>query len=326
MFTDNCIADIYLPELLGFHQVPVADDPQANKQCFVLNSSTGSATTDIVSFSNGICTGSSYSTMSQATKLHSQISRDCPGLFIVTSGYYQLTSNNSNIQASAGDIIVRGTNSQYDYQCLMPADVEIRGVRIDFPDTLLQRWKEEDVFGSQLLQRQRYPIASSGFRQWQTNSPKLLLLAKKLQACDIQSTCGQLEFESLSLAVLQEFFSTATELGTQSVSNTRRNQNQQLSQARDILHAEWHTPPTISQLARRVGMNECYLKSGFKDNFDSTIGRYVRTIRMHQAKTMITNQGYSVQQAAFETGFTNLSHFSRSFKTEFGVLPSVLRQ
>jgi AraC-like DNA-binding protein len=51
---------------------------------------------------------------------------------------------------------------------------------------------------------------------------------------------------------------------------------------------------------------------------------YLLSVRYRAALQMLLD-GTSVTEACFETGFTNLSHFTRQFKTRFGRSPSTAR-
>jgi signal transduction histidine kinase/DNA-binding response OmpR family regulator len=57
---------------------------------------------------------------------------------------------------------------------------------------------------------------------------------------------------------------------------------------------------------------------------DKSIGRYIRSYRLHKAKAMMESQGKNVTEAALDSGFKNLSHFSTIFREEFGYPPSDL--
>lgn len=57
------------------------------------------------------------------------------------------------------------------------------------------------------------------------------------------------------------------------------------------------TPPTISAMARRVGINESYLKNGFRAQVGCTIGEFVRQKRMKKAMELIES-GHSILETA----------------------------
>jgi signal transduction histidine kinase/DNA-binding response OmpR family regulator len=80
----------------------------------------------------------------------------------------------------------------------------------------------------------------------------------------------------------------------------------------------------IKDICSSLNMSRPQLYRKFAALTDKSIGRYIRSYRLHKAKAMIENQGKNVTEAALETGFKNLSHFSASFREEFGYPPSEL--
>jgi AraC-like DNA-binding protein len=81
----------------------------------------------------------------------------------------------------------------------------------------------------------------------------------------------------------------------------------------------------IDQIESELNMSKSQLYRKFAALTDQPIGKYVRTYRLHKAKEMIETTGKNVTQAAQDTGFKNLSHFSSRFKEEFGYPPSELQ-
>lgn len=90
--------------------------------------------------------------------------------------------------------------------------------------------------------------------------------------------------------------------------------------ARDILVEHIQNPPTIEMLAKKAGINQQKLKSGFKAIFDKTINQYLTEERMDLASILLLKD-HSVGDVATEVGYTNHSHFAKKFKEKFGVLP-----
>ena len=48
---------------------------------------------------------------------------------------------------------------------------------------------------------------------------------------------------------------------------------------------------------------------------------FIRNIRLQQAATLLKEKKLTVSEVAYATGYTNLSHFSTSFKEVYGVSP-----
>ncbi len=92
--------------------------------------------------------------------------------------------------------------------------------------------------------------------------------------------------------------------------------------AKNIILKQITSPPTIVELAKKVGVNQTKLKTGFKQVFDTTIKQFIITTRLETARLLLLKEELSIQNIAFEVGYTNKSHFSRIFKKQFGCLPS----
>jgi AraC-like DNA-binding protein len=66
-------------------------------------------------------------------------------------------------------------------------------------------------------------------------------------------------------------------------------------------------------------------KRDFEEIFDESPGRWLQQRRVRHAATLLTTTDLSVTQVAFESGFEDLSHFSRSFKQITGASPTAYR-
>ncbi len=78
----------------------------------------------------------------------------------------------------------------------------------------------------------------------------------------------------------------------------------------------------VQELCREVGMGRSNLYSKFKHLTNRAIFEYFHFLRLHKAKELLLKSDANVSEAAFKTGFKNISHFSRAFTKEFGVNPS----
>ncbi|GAB4304300.1 MAG: AraC family transcriptional regulator [Geminocystis sp.] len=96
---------------------------------------------------------------------------------------------------------------------------------------------------------------------------------------------------------------------------------ERLYYAREILHNNFDNPPSIAQLARQVGLNECTLKQGFRACFNTTVFGYLRRYRMEQAKILLMQGRMNVYEAAQTVGYASQSSFARVFRKTFGISP-----
>jgi AraC-like DNA-binding protein len=102
-----------------------------------------------------------------------------------------------------------------------------------------------------------------------------------------------------------------------------RNQNKTLAieTAAAIYRRELNNPPTIAQLASRVGLNRNELTAGFRDMFGATPHAYASMIRMDEARTLLRDGRLSISEVARRVGYEGYSSFSRAYHAHFGQLP-----
>jgi AraC-like DNA-binding protein len=62
-------------------------------------------------------------------------------------------------------------------------------------------------------------------------------------------------------------------------------------------------------------------KRDFFNHYNSTPGRWILNKRLDHAAGLMLNQTSNITQIAFESGFEDVSHFSRVFKDKFGQSP-----
>jgi AraC family transcriptional regulator len=99
---------------------------------------------------------------------------------------------------------------------------------------------------------------------------------------------------------------------------------EKISKARDILLASIGDPITIKELSRKVAINECYLKKGFKEMFGTTIFDFYQGQRMEHARYLLYEKGLSVTDVSMMLGYSSISHFSTAFKKHTGLKPCEL--
>lgn len=97
-----------------------------------------------------------------------------------------------------------------------------------------------------------------------------------------------------------------------------------ISKAREILLQHIGEPITIKDLSRKVAINECYLKKGFKEMFGTTIFDFYQSQRMEHARYLLYEKGLSVTDVSMLLGYSSISHFSTAFKKHTGLKPCEL--
>ena len=101
-------------------------------------------------------------------------------------------------------------------------------------------------------------------------------------------------------------------------------EREKIEQAREWLLDHIGEPITIKELSRKVAMNECYLKKGFRLMYGTTIFDFYQSQRMEHARYLLYQKELSVTEVSVRLGYSSISHFSTAFKKYTGLNPGYL--
>jgi len=95
-----------------------------------------------------------------------------------------------------------------------------------------------------------------------------------------------------------------------------------IEKSKEILLQDIVSPPTLTELAKLVRLNEFKLKIGFKKVFGMPPYTFLQEYKMEMARKLLEDRSKSVTEVASEIGYRNFSKFSVAFRKKFGKNPS----
>jgi AraC family transcriptional regulator len=98
-----------------------------------------------------------------------------------------------------------------------------------------------------------------------------------------------------------------------------------LSQARKMLEEQFADPQSLDELANAVGIHPVHLSRAFREQYGTTIGEFLRQVRVQHTCEQLAGTDLPLIDIAFEAGFSDQSHFTRTFKRVTGVTPLAYR-
>lgn len=99
-----------------------------------------------------------------------------------------------------------------------------------------------------------------------------------------------------------------------------------LATAVDFLHANFATSIRLADVAAAVSVSPDHLSRVFVSAHGTTIGAYVRRLRVDAAATWLATTDDSIAAIAYRVGFADQSHLTRVFKRLRGITPNLFRQ
>ncbi len=77
----------------------------------------------------------------------------------------------------------------------------------------------------------------------------------------------------------------------------------------------------VETLASGTGMSRVHMHRKLKEITGQSARDFIRSIRLKQAADLLSNQKLTISEVAYSLGFSNLSHFSNSFREFYGRSP-----
>lgn len=95
--------------------------------------------------------------------------------------------------------------------------------------------------------------------------------------------------------------------------------------ARRYLSAHLGENLSTEELSRALGMNRTYLCKRFREETGQTVGHYITSMKMEEAKRLLDITKKSAAEIALYLGYSSQSYFVKVFKKQFGVTPGEYR-
>lgn len=93
-----------------------------------------------------------------------------------------------------------------------------------------------------------------------------------------------------------------------------------IDRAREFLHSSWSTNITLRELSAMAELSPYHFLRSFRAQVGITPHAYLTQVRIEHGRRLLRS-GWSIADAALQSGFTDQSHFTRQFKRFTGVTP-----
>ncbi|MBO9732067.1 MAG: helix-turn-helix domain-containing protein [Chitinophaga sp.] len=95
---------------------------------------------------------------------------------------------------------------------------------------------------------------------------------------------------------------------------------------REIMHDHWDTPLSLCFLSTQLDLHPVTISRYFSRYFGCSAGEYLRKIKVERAIPLIKKRQASLTRIAYECGFTDQAHFTKTFLRITGLRPNQYRR
>jgi len=94
---------------------------------------------------------------------------------------------------------------------------------------------------------------------------------------------------------------------------------------REVVEANLYSDLNVGQLAQLANMSLSTFKREFKKTYRQSPARYLKNKKLERAAELLAVSDQRVTEVAFDCGFNDAAHFTRSFHEKYGLSPSRYR-
>ncbi|WP_125720489.1 helix-turn-helix transcriptional regulator [Flavobacterium ustbae] len=237
--------------------------------------------------------------------------------------YYKDNSNKDQFTPARSGNIMFLSAEENQAEILFQKEVQYNTFDIHLPIHSLNHFAGEsklmDSFISQIQKDTSGPLT----QKWVSINSYIFNIIQEIKGCLFEGLSRKIYLESKAyelIALLYEGTQKPAQLSE--LSNVDK---ERLHEAASIIRDNLETPFSIIELARKVGINQTKLKTGFKSLFGSTVFEYMQDIRMNQAKRYLLDTQKPIHEISVLVGYHNTSNFTTAFKNTYGFTPKMFR-
>ena len=128
----------------------------------------------------------------------------------------------------------------------------------------------------------------------------------------------------LSAVLLLVMYSAGLSEGAETLSGGTA--DPQIVSVLKYINEHYRSVVMLDDLSDKVGISKFYLCRRFHEVTGATVMEYLNNVRLTKVHNMLLNTKNSIDDIAFETGFSSAVNLSRAFKKLYGVSPSEFRR
>jgi AraC family transcriptional regulator len=242
-------------------------------------------------------------------------------IVFVRRGAFGRSHEDEALIADPNQVLFFNATQPYRYSHPIPGgdDCTILAVETSHALDLVVRHAPQDVSSEAPF---RCSHALSSRRAVRLHWELLALLEQSVPKLALQDALAELADEAVCCA----YRSTGASKGRGTRSAQARRRRQELSEAAKLTLSErFDKPPTLAELAHNLGCSPFHLSRTFHATLGLSLREYLKRLRARVAAERLAAGVLDLSELALDLGYADHSHFTNSFRHEWGIPPSRFR-
>ncbi|HEY5557926.1 PocR ligand-binding domain-containing protein [Acetobacterium sp.] len=131
---------------------------------------------------------------------------------------------------------------------------------------------------------------------------------------------------SYSIKEINELVTATLECYLEEIQNHRKSKNRMTIEGiKGYIRNNYHNNRTLEEIADSVYLSPFYVSRIFKESENMTVMDYMTKVKIDEAKKMLGNPRYKIEEIASNLGYKDGSYFSKVFRRNEGMTPTQFR-
>jgi AraC-like DNA-binding protein len=130
----------------------------------------------------------------------------------------------------------------------------------------------------------------------------------------------------VSIKLANEEFSTTTESIESNLQESIFPSIPRLDEVFEFIELNYHLSISLRKVATAVGYSPAYLTDLVRRLTGKTVNNWIIERRIAQARRLLLETNYSIEQIAFDVGYQNINHFYCQFRDYYKNTPGAWRE
>lgn len=179
---------------------------------------------------------------------------------------------------------------------------------------------EENINGKQLFEviQEAVAIFLMMLRKYQFNTES----TKELQEKFLREMQGCFSYEQLFEKLNELIRSISSEVLTEK----KQLEIKPIREAKQYIQENYMNHISLEEVSSVVGFSPAYFSSMFKKESGQNFMEYISEVRMNKAKEFLKTTSWSITVICESVGYSDIKHFTQSFKKQTGLKPNEFRK
>ena len=158
-------------------------------------------------------------------------------------------------------------------------------------------------------------------------SPAIAVVLSQLINYNLHPTVKKLYTKGKVYELISLYFNKSTDADLEQCPFLVDEDNvKRIRRAKELIIANMAEPPTLTELAKEVGLSLKRLKEGFKQIYGDSVYSFLFDYKMEYARRLLDSGQYNVNEIGLRIGYSTSSHFIAAFRKKYGTTPKKYMQ